>query len=235
MQTMPLNEFLTRFVPSNPAPPPLKWTRYHRGVDERQSKFPEYASLRAMAEWACSIRGEPKYFICKKGETTFGPPQEKFPEVGPEDIVVPVLTPTVPDGRQPLGGVWVQAEGAAEFMNLAWTGDAMFWSTGAVEQFLCPYYASKVGLEAMNTVATLADYWLGTRQIPTAGADETVAGLIHLYTSEWVIETSTGAIIDEPLTDTTSTLGLEAVSPTQQLGALTVDIAGNTYLRRLVG
>jgi hypothetical protein len=189
-----------------PPPPSDRAVDYHRGAGGTPQR-PDYVTLRALAEWACSMRDKPVYFRFKAGDTGFTGPHEHLPHVHPGDIVVPVMTPTVPAGRRQLEGVWFQPEGSDTPSNLAQKGDALFWSTGAIEQFLYPYYASKGGLESLKSLVRMAYVWTGQKptvealegpanfedEVLQAEDEETgdrVFALIHLYTSEWVEETS---------------------------------------------
>ncbi|HEU0301254.1 MAG TPA: hypothetical protein VFR37_17450 [Longimicrobium sp.] len=205
-----LDIFTNKYLSSDslvlpPPPPSPTAVDYHRGAGGTPQR-PDYTTLRALAEWACSIRDVPAYFRFKAGEHGFTGPHKHLPHEHPGDIVVPVLTPTVPAGRPQLEGVWFQAADSTELKNLAQTGDALFWSTGAIEQFLYPYYASKGGLSALTSLVRMAYVWTGTipEVEPVDGGEsfrtgvqpevevvgDEVFALIHLYTSEWVEETS---------------------------------------------
>jgi hypothetical protein len=217
---------------------------YYRGVDTRRPQTLNYQTLRALAEWACSIRDETQYFVFRKGKHGVGRPHLNPPTVYPGDIVVPALTPTVPANRPSLHGVWLQPDGSADQSDMAKNGDALFWSTGAIEQFLFPYYASKGGFQSLPDLADLVTVWTGRQpQLGTrarrggnaafdvadepAGDEPTgdqVAALIHLHTSEWTEVTVEGQIEEDPM---------DHVDLRRQLGVVTTDIAGNTRVHRL--
>ncbi|HST58202.1 MAG TPA: hypothetical protein VLK84_05940 [Longimicrobium sp.] len=231
---------------SEPPPEPLEMeVEYHRGRPGRASQRPGYVQLRALAEWACSIRDQPQYFVFRAGEHGFHPHNGELPSVGSGDIVIPARTATVPAGRPALGmapgngAVWFTPEGGVHPVNLAGEGDALFWSTAAIEQFVFPYYASKGGLQALPDLAELVQAWTGQ---PPAGGDyegawtedaagvraedrlmnEGVMGLLHLPTSEWTEVTADWTAMPETRVDLT-----------RQLGVMTVDAAGGTHTHRL--
>jgi len=241
LDLLPVRGFLDKFPPE-PSPNPVRAEQeveYHRGGPGRAPQRPGYVQLRALAEWAASIRDKAGYFVFRAGEDGFHALHETLPAVGSGDIVIPVFTPAVPAGRPGLGGVWFTPENATAPANLADQGDALFWSTGAIEQFVFPYYASKGGLQALPDLTDLVNVWTegrgaGGRGRPAdrsgaaAGAmeepsgDEAVAGIIHLPTSEWTEVTEEGEAM--PVT---------RVDPARQLGVVTVDAAGGTHKHRL--
>jgi hypothetical protein len=195
-----------------------------------------------MAEWAASLRDETGYFVFRSGEQGFETPVHSTPPqvVGPGDIVVPTFSPTVPDGRPLLQGVFFEPEGGTPERNLAFEGDALFWSTGSIEQFVVPYYASRGGLQSLPDLAVIASTWENTgpgrAPQPHAGqpavedggeaaataevdAEVQVFGLIHLPTSQWTE-------VDAGLTVTR----MNAISHFKRLR---VTRRGETQLRRL--
>jgi hypothetical protein len=142
---------------------------YRRGGKSARSQRPDYTTLRALAEHACALATEPQYFLFKAGEhgfrqkTTTG-----MPALEPGDIVIPAYTPTVPPLRPRLDGVWCDSEDG-HTANIAHGSDAMFWSDGAVEQFMFPYYASKGGLHlGLRELQEMAALWSG----PHAAGEE---------------------------------------------------------------
>lgn len=172
LELMSVRDFLQRFLgDTNPASvierernrrhvPPVP---YFRGVSTRPYPHPEYATLRALAEHACSLCNEPQYFLFEQGQEGFQRHTSgTLPEVGPGDIVVPAFNPSVPASRPRLDGVWCHAAADHEGPNLAWRGDSVFWSNGAVEQFLYPYYASKGGMElGLRELMEMSYVWTG--------------------------------------------------------------------------
>jgi hypothetical protein len=162
LKLLPVGKFLEEYPPEYPVDAKaLQIVEYHRGVDVEKLQRPGYLTLRALAEYACSLCHEPQYFLLKEGENGFGPPSSTLPEMGSGDYVIPAFTPSVPAQRHRLHGVecyipdtepdYVPAE-----------ADAVFWSDGAVEQFLYPYYASKRGLQqGLAELMTLTTVWTG--------------------------------------------------------------------------
>jgi hypothetical protein len=248
LELWPLHIFAKTFRPETtgpqPAPEPEAATvPYHRGESSRAQQRPGYVQLRALAEYACSLRDKAHYFVFRAGEDGFRAHHE-LPDVGPGDIVVPAFTPAVPAGRPALGlgpqpgAVWFTPEGGAS-VNLAGEGDALFWSTAAIEQFVFPYYASKGGLHALPDLADLVWAWTGHQPArgyyegawteDAAGVmeeellmEERVMGIIHLPTSEWTEVTEEG--------ETRAETGVNLL---RQLGVMTVDGAGGTHKHRL--
>jgi hypothetical protein len=164
------------------APKPVPF----RLVDPATSTaLPTYVQLRAMAEWACSVNDETHYFVFPaNGDGTFDvyPQQDlDLTTLDPADVVVPAFTPTVPEGRPVLKGVWFQPDGTSIVANVATQGDALFWSTAAIEQFVIPYYASKGGMETLPALSDIASEWTAG----TSSQGEPFYALIHLPHSEW--------------------------------------------------
>lgn len=185
LQAMTLREFVTpeRVHSSPPPQPDPGLVDYQRGVDGTPQQ-PDYQTLRAMAEWAASLRQEPQYFVLRPGEIGFDPPTETIPDLLAGDIVVPAFTPTVPQGRPELGGVRFRTP-SGTVTNLAQQADALFWSTAAIEDFIFPYYASRDGLEALRELESIHNTWTET----------SATGLVHLPTSEWAEVDAEGKVI----------------------------------------
>jgi hypothetical protein len=190
---------------------------YRRGVESSRRQHPDYATLRALAEYACSLAGEPRYFLFKAGENGF---RERttpdLPALEAGDIVIPAYTPAVPAHRPRLHGVWCDSEDGGT-ANVAAGSDAMFWSDGAVEQFMFPYYASKGGLHlGLGELQDMARIWRhpskpwrageeagGPERADAYGAGDGLEGgaedvgtayaLIHLSSSVYIQATSAGA------------------------------------------
>lgn len=180
---------------------------YDRGSMVVPPQYPDYVTLRAMAEYAASLASQPYYFVFRAGSNTFDfPVSAELPtDLQPGDFVIPVQTPTVPAGRPELGALWFQPEEQYP-MDLGHAGDAMFWSTGAIEQFMFPYYASKLGFAAPEDLALMRHVWDPTYVPPSAEAlgegpqpspeaagaetfltgDTEVHALVHLPRSDWV-------------------------------------------------
>jgi hypothetical protein len=212
---------LDEFVPEPPSGGESKLPQvpvsvpYRRGSMAVQPQYPDYITLRAMAEYAASLASQPYYFVFRAGKKAFDKPisAELPTDLQPGDFVVPVQTPTVPADRPELGALWFQPEGR-EAKDIGRMGDAMFWSTGAIEQFMYPYYASKLGFAAPENLVTMRQAWDPAYVPPTPeqlaeeeGAsfamrgesafttnDTEVYALIHLPRSDWV--TGGEAVID---------------------------------------
>jgi hypothetical protein len=193
--------------------------------------LPTYVQLRAMAEWACSINDEIHYFVFPaSGDGTFDVYREQDLDVttlDPADIVVPAFTPTVPAARPVLGAVWFQPEGTSINGNLATQGDALFWSTAAIEQFVIPYYASKGGMDTLPALSEIAVEWT----TGTSSEGEPLYALIHLPHSEWTeVVTEAGMVkvevdnLPEERIGTASTTkrGVRRLEPLAQLAKVTL-------------
>lgn len=209
LQIAQLGEFVQRYRPVTVAASAGGEVDYWRGAPGAY-QYPDYTSLRKMAEYVSSLREEPQYFICPPdAPARFEGPSPWLPlDLVDGTIVVPVHNPTIPAARPQLGGVWFSPPAPMTgSVNLSvqpgmpgWTtsADALFWSTGAAEQFLFSYYASKSGFEGLKKLGEMAESWvldrpifLGAEQPPVVvgspGPGETlqVLGLIHMPTSEW--------------------------------------------------
>lgn len=168
---------------------------YRHGGESDRSQRPDYTTLRALAEHACALSTGPQYFLFKAGEHGFRQKTTtEMPEMEPGDLVLPAYTPTVPPHRPRLHGVWCEGEdGGAS--NVAARADAMFWSDGAIEQFMLPYYASKGGLQlGLRELAEMTDTWSGSATWRRNGEQDLREGsaegdapnsIVHLTTSEW--------------------------------------------------
>jgi hypothetical protein len=208
-----LHDFTQEFRPVSrleTEPTPALYARVDGGTPQR----PNYTVLRAMADWACSIRDNPEYFVFRAAAETPGfesPLPTTLPtDLAAGDFVVPAMTPTLPAGRPTLAAVFLRpAESTDLPENLTVKADAAFWSTGAIEQFVFPYYASKTGFGGLPRLVDMVEAWTGKRPdvCPAApvhgstalaedtGFENEVAGLIHLHTSEWTEINSQGQVV----------------------------------------
>lgn len=216
-------DFLDKHPPLPPYKPEHPKVKYWRGDSSVGSQRPDYVQLRAMAEWAASLRNEHAYFVFRAGAQGFERPTSTLPDVGPGDIVVPTCSPSVPADRPSLKGLFFQGQGQHEPWNLAEGADAVFWSSGSIEQFLIPYYASKGGLSSLRNLADMVQVWETTQPGARDGdseaaevlnADDEVFGLVHLPSSEWTEVHS-------------------ALDPATQLRLVTPDRRGGPRLRPL--
>ncbi|HEX6913253.1 MAG TPA: hypothetical protein VF142_22770 [Longimicrobium sp.] len=162
--------------------------------------LPTYPELRGLAEWAGSLRGRTAYLAYDPRPASARAHREgraaRIPGPGPsptERIVFPVHTPLAVPGRpRPESVRLVPADGGASVELVRDVHcDAVFTSTGAMEQFLFPYYASVRGALGMHELRQMAAAWAGAE--PSAGhaRTETAAplGLVHLPHSDWTTET----------------------------------------------
>lgn len=239
-----LRAFGEKYRPGLPQAQPVQPVPYVRGSGGVPQR-PSYTTLRAMADWACSLSDEPEYFVFRAGQVGFETPlPTALTPLGPGDFMVPAMTPTVPAGRPTLASVLLRPGGSTvPPENLAVKADAVFWSTGCIEQFVFPYYASKTGFGGMSGLVDMIYAWTGAMPVlsrnpqvndqvdallregaPEGPTGEQVAGLIHLHTSEWIEITEEGQIAP------TQT---DRVDPTRQLAVVSTDPLGNTRVERM--
>jgi len=237
VEYLTLPEFRDRFGYVHPPAPHHMDVAYRRGAGTVAPQLSDYAQLRAMAEWAASLRDKPSYFVFRPGEQGFEVLEILPLEPEPGEIVVPAFSPTVPPGRPMLPGVLFKPEGIEVPTNVANDGDALFWSTGSIEQFIVPYYASKGGLKSLPDLATIAHVWETTgpgrrtrmhgdpiivNGDPVLGAELSasvqVYGLIHLPTSQW--------------TEVESGFTVTGVNPGSQMGMVSLTPSGGTQVNR---
>jgi hypothetical protein len=256
---MPLDDFTEKYPPSSgsgdlPKPP----VKYHRGKRHVPPQYPNYLTLRAMAEYAASLRGDARYFLLPAAQPDkFTGPFKHLPAVKYGDIVIPVQTATVPYERKDPGAVWFQPPEGVAPINLAAVDpkvglprhDAVFWSTGAIEQFLFPYYASKCGFAALAQLAKMYAVWTGklpagwpnptqeasfaaeTGAEDSAFGDEEVFALVHLYTSEWVEETEE-TMGEEETAETAEAMAVKgALELGREIGVVSRDPGNSANLR----
>ena len=189
-----------RRTPHKHAPVP-----FQRGiVTTATPQYPDYVALRRMAEWASSIRDTPLYFAYNVRMGHYGPPTRTLPPVLEDTIVIPVYTPSIPVDRRQPDGVWFQpatSTGSVAPVDLSGVADAVFWSTGAIEQFLLPYYASVDGFAGLSELREISDAWIDDVIEPLHAGDAAVVdapvsdgegdapevfGLVHLPRSVWM-------------------------------------------------
>lgn len=189
-----------------------------------QGAAPTYGALRSLAEWSASMDTSFTYFAYDPRTNTFGNTQ-----AGPgngDAIVVPVYNPNVPANRPTdiavelslpdgtRGSVYdmmsYQKDGAANYP------DAFCWSTGSIEQFLLPYYASVDGFGGLPDLLSIQNAWTqnyqGTGGWFTGGASGSllgpqtgqVLGLVHIPRSIWVTDEGTAALGETGFVHTTA-------------------------------
>lgn len=169
--------------------------------------FPDYQLLRAMAEWAGSLNEGHWYFTVAPGMQKLTAPSSELPRLEAGQVMIPVHTPAAPSNRPSPASVLIQPVGgeAYELLGLA---DAVFWSTGSIQQFLLPYYASVRGMEAPAELQTIVNCWMlnipgignelyadvqeteGSVKVEVEGEEEEgdleVFALVHLPMSAWM-------------------------------------------------
>jgi hypothetical protein len=214
---MSLSNFIERYRPG-PAtelltPDPQPYTL--PGTAVLGQPGPTYGALRSMAEWsACIDAPDLKYFRYDPDTNTFGRPLDT-PGNG-DALEIPVQNT---NGRAlPLARVMVGLPGQTpvdlyEAMSYwrnepvdvrrYYVPDSFFWSTGAIEQFLLPYYASIDGFLGLPNLLALQDAWQlnfkgtggefqgsGSGSVMGPEGGEELLGLVHIPRSLWVTEES---------------------------------------------
>jgi hypothetical protein len=157
--------------------------------------LPHYRALRGMAEWAASFKNHTMYFAFDPATGEFRTPTPTMPPVTGGEIVIPIYNAALTPGRVPPDGVWFQPPGNAAPIDLAGVADSVFWSSGAIEQFLLPYYASVDGFAGITELKRIYEAWVLDVLAPlggdAVGGTETegpgeVYGLVHLPKSAWM-------------------------------------------------
>lgn len=177
---------------ADPTLPPVKPALFQQTLPD--APYASYATLRAMAEWAASLNDTAEYFVLTPGVDQVLPPQPEVPSVLlPGQVMVPTVTPSTPRTRSAPTNVVLQPAGG-EPLPLA-KADAVFWSTGSIQQFLLPYYASVRGFTAPTELQAIIDawtlnevsWWDSVSPGIEAGVEvEEVYGLVHLPRSSWM-------------------------------------------------
>ena len=200
VKTLPLSVFSRRHpgtVPPLERPAPRPYVAPEPGTG---TPYPDYTALRSMAEWAASLHTEPMYFTYDPEQRQFGPPRPRMDPDGTA-IVVPAFNPYVHGKRvQNVHVVFGDLDLAADC-------DAVFWSTGAIEQFLLPYYASIDGFGGLRDLQALRESWMENRamvggnllhdgkevQYQEDDGGDRVIGIFHIWPSmeESITETET--------------------------------------------
>lgn len=157
--------------------------------------FPGYQALRGMAEWAASFKNQTMYFAFDPATGEFRAPTPTMPPVTGGEIVIPIYNAALTSDRAAPDGVWFQPPGNAAPIDLAGVADSVFWSSGAIEQFLLPYYASVDGFAGITELNRIYEAWVLDALAPLGGdavggtAEEgpgEVYGLVHLPKSAWM-------------------------------------------------
>jgi hypothetical protein len=199
LRLLPLGAFLARHPARwDPAPEPNRETVPLAAPElSAGTHLPTYPELRGIAEWAGSLRGRTGYLAYDPAPPAPGAAREdrtaRIARPGVRhagEIVFPVHTPlAVPDRPKP-ASVLLEPEDGGAPVDLCRHPhcDAVFTSTGAIEQFLFPYYASVRGALAMHELRRMWLAWTGAEPAAgtarTAGGDEPLA-LVHLPKSDW--------------------------------------------------
>ena len=203
----PLPELSPQAVPE----PPVEYTP----PASFSGPAPTYGALRSMAEWSASINGSFTYFQYDPEANVFN--QTSTPPIDGSAVVIPVFNPNVPANRPTDISVTVTLPGGVtgsvfDFMSYEKDGgaasypDAFLWSTGAIEQFMLPYYASIDGFGGLPDLLSIQNAWLqnfqGMGGYFTGGASGSflgpdageVLGLVHIPRSIWVTEEESAAL-----------------------------------------
>lgn len=171
----------------------------------QDAHLPTYPELRGIAEWAGALRGRTAYLAYdaappsarahRQGRISRIPAPGAHPT---ERIVFPVHTPlAVPHRPKPVSVQLQPADGGAPVELFRDPHcDAVFTSTGAMEQFLFPYYASVRGALGMDELREMTLAWRGADPAAPASAradDDGAAplGLVHLPHSDWAEQAET--------------------------------------------
>ncbi|WP_420127530.1 hypothetical protein [Longimicrobium sp.] len=200
---LPVSGYIAEFDPDVPVEMDPLTVPYVRPLPTPAAvSLPGYSGLRGVAEWSASLTGGPMYFLYDPATGTYNAPSATLPPVVGSQIVIPVHNQTVPPERLLPVGVWLQAPGGTAPVDLAGTCDAVFWSTGAIEQFMLPYYASVDGFAGLVDLGLIALSWTdnvsagaGGLQVapgPVLGptllddGNQEVYALVHMPKSAWV-------------------------------------------------
>lgn len=187
----------------NPAPPaPREMPQPHANAWALPA-YPTYLEMRVMAEWSSSLRGAPAYFVY---DTTRRPDPEnpyanfrpfaELPDGTETSIVIPAYTEPLVKDRPPVLEMNIKPRILlSRVQDLVPRADAVFWSTGAVEHLLMPYYAQVYGGQALRQVQQMHDVWWEHRpaaegEADGGGARTEVYALLHLPNSDWTTETA---------------------------------------------
>lgn len=165
VQTEPLSVFsqrpagtipqLTRPAPAAYQPPASAATG---------APYPDYPALRSLAEW--SMESDTGYFRWDPALRRFAPAAG---EGNGSEIVILVSNPISTNGSPVVPTVTFAGEA------LEGDIDAVCWSTGAIEQFLLPYYASIDGFAGLPDLQALRNAWIDN--VPTLGGNRLVGGV----------------------------------------------------------
>jgi hypothetical protein len=213
---LPLAEFLARYTP--PLAPAL-------GLPQPQpydppappapgAALPGYGALRAMAEWSAAIdTPEFTYFAWDPAQGPqggFGDPSDEFTagqivipvqnaDVNARPTMVREVTLTMP-GQPPVGIFEAMSyyRSVTGPLGRYYRPDSFFWSTGAIEQVMLPYYASVDGFSGLADLQVIQTAWNtsiqgtgGPAGVPaTLGSEVALMGLVHIPRSIWVTDES---------------------------------------------
>jgi hypothetical protein len=199
--------------PAAPAPAQLPLAQDNRLGEGEYA--PSCLELRVMAEWSSSLRGASAWFVY---DATRPPDlanpyarvtrRLRQPAPMPGTVVIPAFTQPLVPGRAPVRGVDVVPDGAPEAARIGARADAVFWSTGAVEHLLMPYYARVYGGQALGEIRELYEAWWHNRPRGEA-ADAAAAGgveiyaFMHLPDSMWVPAQEEGPEVSRSVSDVT--------------------------------
>lgn len=192
-ELLPLPEFLNQFgtLPDTPEPlplPPIPESPPAQGTAKERQPLTS-VQVRRITETTSGVRGVPVWFTLHKGDIS----ASEKPPVDPAPADTVILGGTETRRARP-----AQKGYSIESLNtpfLDWASldeyDAVFWTDGAVERFMLPYYASVMGYQAVPFLSKLMKIWApglaaeGT--VETVETDTTkVYAMAHYPRSEYV-------------------------------------------------
>jgi hypothetical protein len=226
LKQLPLLHFLPHAahleLPKLPRPIPLDEERYRRGRTKHGSTPIDRLGARHVAEYVSGLRGQEVRVYEKDGEGGLEPMLTSEPVGKP---LFEAFCPYVRKGRPPVTGVELMVEeesGRKQWhplrgpMGPQFPPDSVFWTDGAVETLLLPYYAAVQGASAPWGLEVLLGKWAGSipakrldpallwedillnavREMGSAvggrpvepTAQSAVFAIIHLPNSDWVDE-----------------------------------------------
>jgi hypothetical protein len=222
--------------PDSPLPPELKWLigwQAERGVDS--------VLAREAAELVSGLRGHYVWFTLEDGTLTPRICPTEEPVLRPDNVVMHGVAVTVRPDRPAPSSVKVTVNECDEIHPIVCPGehavpDAMFWTDGAVEKLLLPYYASVKGRTTPYFTALLMGKWDGSihpdckpgeidvvrppeqllPDTPGRAADDdgsTVYAITHLPRSEYVSDGSPASPASPALENRTRLLTVVAEGP----------------------
>lgn len=157
-------------------------------------------TLRRLAEWASSCRGDaPVYF-----EYEWHAPLEQpltAPPVDPAGrLVIPVHTPPTRADRPRVTSFRLTTDQGGSKILGTDRADTAFWGSGAVEHLMIPYYASVYGAVVRGAMDRIYEaWWMDDAHVSSGNGkalveedEEVVYVLVHLPKSDWDTQAAPG-------------------------------------------